>query len=187
MTLNRRALLSGLAAGITLPAFRADTLRIVAQASRTAGSRPAPDIAADEAYWSQIQTAFDADRTLVNLNNGGCSPTPSHVLEAMIRDLRFSNEMPVHHMWNILEPRIESVRRELAREFGCDPEEMAITRNASESLETLIFGLDLQPGDEVVVTNQNNQRILTSWDQRVRRDRIVIKPISFPVPPPSAA
>src|SRR6266508_5167236 len=76
MTLNRRALLSGLAAGITLPAFRADTLRIVAQASRTAGSRTAPDIAADEAYWSQIQTAFDADRTLVNLNNGGCSPTP---------------------------------------------------------------------------------------------------------------
>src|SRR6266536_366610 len=188
MAMNRRALLSGLAAaGITLPAFRSDTLRIVAQASRAAGSRTAPDIAADEAYWSQIQTAFDADRTLVNLNNGGCSPTPSHVLEAMIRDLRFSNEMPVHHMWNILEPRIESVRRELAREFGCDPEEMAITRNASESLETLIFGLELQPGDEVVVTNQNYPRMLTSWDQRVRRDRIVVKPISFPVPPPSAA
>ena len=52
----------------------------------------------------------------------------------MIRDLRFSNEMPVYHMWTVLEPRIESCRRELAAEFGCDPEEMAITRNASESL-----------------------------------------------------
>src|SRR6266542_1814648 len=187
MAMNRRALLSGLAAGITLPAFRADTLRVVAQASRRAGSRPAPDIAADEAYWSQIQTAFDADRTLVNLNNGGCSPTPSHVLEAMIRDLRFSNEMPVHHMWNILEPRIESVRRDLAAEFGCDPEEMAITRNASEALETLILGIDLKAGDEVVLTNQNYPRMITTWEQRARRDGIVVKQISFPVPPPSPA
>jgi isopenicillin-N epimerase len=185
MTLNRRALLSGLAAGITLPAFRADTLRIVAQASRTAGSQTAPDIAADEAYWSQIQTAFDADRTLVNLNNGGCSPTPSHLLEAMIRDLRFSNEIPVHHMWNVLEPRIESVRRELAAEFGCDPEEMAIVRNASEAMETLTLGIDLKAGDEVILTNQNYPRMITTWEQRARREGIVVKQISFPVPPPS--
>ena len=68
----------------------------------------------------------------------------------MIRDLRFSNEMPVHHMWSVLEPRIETVRRDLAAEFGCDPEEMAITRNASEALETLIFGIDLKRGDEVI-------------------------------------
>jgi selenocysteine lyase/cysteine desulfurase len=105
----------------------------------------------------------------------------------MIRDLKFSNEIPVHHMWNVLEPRIESVRRELAREFGCDPEEMAITRNASEALETLIFGLDLERGDEVVVTNQNYPRMLTGWDQLARRRGVVVKAISFPVPPRSAA
>ena len=64
---------------------------------------------------------------------------------------------------------------------------MAITRNASESLETMIFGIDLKPGDEVVYTNQNYPRMLTSWEQRARRDGIVVKPISFPVPPPSAA
>ena len=185
MALNRRALLSGLAAGIALPVFRADALRRVVDASRSAGSRPAADMAEDEAYWSQIQSAFDADRTLINLNNGGCSPTPSHVLEAMIRDLRFSNEMPVHHMWNILEPRIESVRRELAAEFGCDPEEMAIVRNASEAMETLTLGIDLKAGDEVVITNQNYGRMITTWEQRARRDGIVVKQISFPVPPPS--
>ena len=50
------------------------------------------------------------------------------------------------HMWQTLEPRIESVRRDLAAEFGCDPEEMAITRNASEANETMIFGLDLKRG-----------------------------------------
>ena len=109
---------------------------------------------------------FDADRTLINLNNGGVAPAPSHVLEQMIRDLRFANELPAHHMWGILEPRIESVRRDLAREFGCDPEEMAITRNASEALEILILGIDLKRGDEVVVTDQNYPRMLTTWDQR---------------------
>ena len=185
MTLDRRTLFSGLTAGFALPSFRADTLAIVAQASRAAGSRPATDMAGDEAYWSEIARAFDADRTLVNLNNGGCSPTPSHVLEAMIRDLRFSNEIPVHHMWNVLEPRIESVRRDLAAEFGCDPEEMAIVRNASEAMETLTLGIDLKAGDEVIVTNQNYPRMLTTWDQRARREGIVVRQISFPVPPPS--
>jgi selenocysteine lyase/cysteine desulfurase len=139
----------------------------------------------DEDFWAEIQRAFDCDRTMVNLNNGGCSPTPSHVLEQMIRDLRFSNELPVIHMWQTLEPRIESVRRELARSFGCDPEEMAITRNASEANETMIFGLDLRRGDEVIVTNQNYPRMLTSWDQRGRREGIVLKQVSIKLPPPS--
>ncbi len=191
MALSRRALLTRVAgagvAGLALPVFRVDAMARVREAARAVAGAPADTVATDEEYWSHIQRAFDVDRTIVNLNNGGCSPAPSHVLEAMIRDLKFSNEIPVHHMWTVLEPRIESVRRELAREFGCDPEEMAITRNASESLETLIFGLDLEPGDEVVVTNQNYPRMLTSWDQRVRREKIVVKPISFPVPPPSAA
>jgi isopenicillin-N epimerase len=78
------------------------------------------------------------------------------------------------------------VRRDLASEFGCDPEEMAITRNASEANEIMIFGLDLKPGDEVLSTNQNYGRMLTAWDQRVRREGIVLRQISFKVPPPSS-
>lgn len=188
MPLTRRRLLSAVAAASALaPAFRASAIQRAREAGRAAGAVPPGALASEEAYWSHIQRAFDVDRTIINLNNGGCSPTPTHVLAAMIRDLEFSNELPVHHMWNVLEPRIESVRRELAREFGCDPEEMAITRNASEALETLIFGLDLQAGDEVIVTNQNYPRMLTSWEQRARRDGVVLKTISFPVPPASAA
>ncbi len=183
---SRRSFLTALAgAGAALPAFRTDAIPMLRRADEVAGSRSAVALADDELYWAQIQRAFDADRTMVNLNNGGISPTPSHVLEAMIRDLRFTNELPVEHMWRVLEPRIESVRRDLARDFGCDPEEMAITRNASEALEIMIFGLDLKAGDEVIVTNQNYGRMLTAWDQRVRRDGIVLKQVSFPVPPPS--
>ncbi len=138
--------------------------------------------ASDEDFWEPIQRAFDLDRTWINLNNGGCSPAPSHVMAQLERDLRFSNELPVIQMWQTLEPRIEIVRRELAIEFGCDTNEMAITRNASEALETLIFGMDLKRGDEVVVSNQNYGRMLNAWKQRARRDGIVVKEVSFPVP-----
>jgi selenocysteine lyase/cysteine desulfurase len=174
-------------AGVALPALNASAVRTLFRAEDVARGRTAAELAADEDYWSAIAQAFDTDRTLVNLNNGGVSPAPAHVLDAMIRDLRFSNEIPVEHMWGVLEPRIESVRRDLAAMFGCDAEELAITRNASESQETMILGLDLRRGDEVIVTNQNYGRMLTTWDQRARRDGIVVKSISFKVPPPSDA
>jgi isopenicillin-N epimerase len=183
---TRRSFLGSLAtAGLAAPAFQPTAIASLFRADVIAGSKSADALADDESYWGEIQRAFDSDRTLVNLNNGGCSPTPSHVLEAMIRDLRFSNEAPVDHMWRVLEPRIESVRRDLALDFGCDPEEMAITRNASEANEIMILGLDLKRGDEVLITNQNYGRMITTWEQRARRDGIVVKKISFKVPPPS--
>ena len=187
MSVSRRGLLSGVTAGLGAAVFRADAFARLGEATRATPGKTPDALASDEAYWAGIARAFDTDRTLINLNNGGCSPAPAHVLEAMVRDLRFSNEIPVYHMWSVLEPRVESCRRELASEFGCDPEEMAITRNASESLETLIFGIDLARGDEVLLTNQNYPRMITSWEQRARREGIVLKQISFPVPPPSAA
>jgi selenocysteine lyase/cysteine desulfurase len=186
MTSRRDFLSSIAAAGLSAqPVFRERAIVSLFEANAIAGDRAPVDVASDESYWAEIQRAFDADRTMINLNNGGVSPTPSHVLEAMIRDLRFTNELPVEHMWRVLEPRIESVRRDLASEFGCDIEEMAITRNASEANEIMIFGLDLKRGDEVVITNQNYGRMITAWEQRVRRDGIVLKQISFQVPPPS--
>ncbi|MFL5568361.1 MAG: aminotransferase class V-fold PLP-dependent enzyme [Gemmatimonadaceae bacterium] len=186
MTTRRDFLSSMAVAGLAArPIFREQAVKSLFRANAIAGDRTATALADDESYWAEIQRAFDADRTMINLNNGGCSPTPSHVLEAMIRDLKFSNELPVEHMWRVLEPRIESVRRDLAGEFGCDPEEMAITRNASEANEIMIFGLDLKRGDEVVLTNQNYPRMITAWEQRARREGIVVKQISFKVPPPS--
>jgi isopenicillin-N epimerase len=172
-------------AGVALPAFRSDAFSTVFRADDMVRGLAPIDAATDEDYWAQIQRAFDDDRTYVNLNNGGVSPTPTHVLESMFKDLKWSNQMPVYSMWQDLEPRVETVRRDLARMFGCDVEEMAITRNASEANEIMILGLDLKRGDEVIVTNQNYGRMLTTWDQRVRREGIVVKSIAFKVPPPS--
>jgi selenocysteine lyase/cysteine desulfurase len=182
---SRRAFL-GLAAGASAAAaFRDDALERVVAASRGQGGSPPETTASDEGYWREIQQAFTVNRAYVNLNNGGVCPSPRVVQDAMKRYLDLANEAPVYTMWQLLEPQVESVRRGLAREFGCDPEEMAITRNASEGLEAVQLGLDLKPGDEVLTTTHDYPRMLTTWRQRERRDGIVLRTISFPFPPPS--
>jgi selenocysteine lyase/cysteine desulfurase len=182
---TRRGFLQTTGSIAALAAFRDDGIaRIEAAGRRTAGASPT-DVASDENYWREIQQAFTLDRTIINLNNGGCCPSPRVVHEALKRYLDISNQSPVYHMWQILEPNIESVRRRLAAAFGCDPEEMAITRNASEALQIAQLGIDLKAGDEVITTNQDYGRMLDTWQQRVRRDRIKLTQVSFPVPPES--
>ena len=185
MPTRRHFVESLVAAGAAVPALTNDGLdRLRGLARRVTGRAPA-DVARDEDFWLQVQQAFTLDRTLINLNNGGVSPSPRVVQEAMRRYLDYSNTAPAYTMWQILEPEIEAVRRRLAASFGCDPEEMAITRNASEALETVQLGIPLERGDEVLTTTQDYPRMLTTWHQRERREGIVVREITFPVPPPS--
>src|SRR5215468_4804991 len=181
---TRRSFLKG-AAALGAASFNENGMARALDAVRFVSGRADDDVAGDEDFWFEIQHAFTVDRTLINFNNGGVSPSPRVVQDAMRRYLEFSNSAPTVTMWQVLEPEIEGVRRRLAAAFGCDPEEMAITRNASESLEICILGLDLKPGDEVLTTSQDYPRMITSWRQRERREGIKLKTISFPVPPPS--
>ncbi len=175
----RHAIPAGAAAA---GALTTDWLDRVMSAATAAAGRSPDDVASDEDYWRAIQQAFTLDRTIINLNNGYTCPTPRVVHEALKRYLDFSNQAPYLFMWQLLEPNVEGVRRSLAAEAGCDPEELAITRNASEALQICQLGIDLKPGDHVVTTNQDYGRMLDTWDQRVRRDGIAVTKISFPVP-----
>ena len=175
----RRAIPAG---AVGYAALRTDWMNRVLEATTAVADRSPADVAGDESYWREIQQAFTLDRTIINLNNGYTCPSPRVVHEALKRYLDMSNQAPIYYMWNLLEPNVETVRRKLAAEAGCDPEELAITRNASEALQICQLGIDLQAGDEVVTTNQDYGRMLDTWDQRARRDRIVVKKISFPVP-----
>ncbi len=140
------------------------------------------DIARDESFWREIQQGYTADRSMINLNNGGVSPAPRVVQEAMKRHLDFSNTSPAYSMWQILEPQREPVRRRLARFSKCSPEEIALTRNASEGLQIVQNGLDLSSGDEVLTTTQDYGRMINTFKQRECRDGIVMKQFKIPVP-----
>ena len=174
-----------LAAGTAMAAFQSNAIDRAEAASRSVKDRPAEEVASDEDYWAEIRNAFTIDRNVINLNNGHVSPAPLVVQDAMRRYLEYSDMGPVHTLINVLEHQVEAVRVRLAQVAGCDPEEIAITRNSSESLENAQYGIDLKPGDEVLTTNQDYPRMLTTFRQRERREGIVLKTISFPVPPPS--
>ncbi|HTA69563.1 MAG TPA: aminotransferase class V-fold PLP-dependent enzyme [Bryobacteraceae bacterium] len=173
------------AAGSALVAFQTNAIERAAAAARSVKDQSPIEVASDEDYWAEIRNSFTVDRNVINLNNGYVSPAPLVVQDAMRRYLDFSNMGPKHTMIDILEKQVEDVRRRVAKTAGCDPEEIAITRNASESLENAQYGIDLKPGDEVLTTNQDYPRMITTFRQRERREGIVLKMISFPVPPPS--
>ena len=138
--------------------------------------------AADEDLWREVQQAFTVDRSIVNFNNGGVSPSPRVVQEALARHLAFANQAPAHNMWRVQEPHKESVRARLARLFGCDAEEVAITRNASEGLQTCQLGHDLRPGDEVLTSTQDYPRMVNTFKQRERREGLVLRQVALPAP-----
>lgn len=141
--------------------------------------------AADEDFWFEIQRAFSVTRGITNLNNGGVSPSPRMVTEALCRYIWEQEDATAYTMWSILEPQSETVRAGLADVFGCDREEIAITRNASESLETVLMGMDLKSGDEILTTTQDYPRMMTTLRQRERREGLVLKTVKVPIPPKS--
>ena len=179
---SRRAFLrsTGLLGAATV-VTKANGVDAIAEAAQSVADRTPEEVARNEFFWREIQLGFTLDRTLTNLNNGNSCPTPRVVHEALKRYLDFSNQLPVHYRGQ-LSRNIETVRRRLADEFGCDSEELAITRNSSEALQIAQNGLDLESGDEVITTDQDYGRMRTTWDQRVRRDGITLTQIPFPVP-----
>lgn len=142
----------------------------------------ADDLASNEEFWYQVKQAYTVSSNIVNLNNGGVSPSPKVVQDAVERYNRLSNEAPSYYMWRVLDRGKEGLRGKLADLAGVSTEEIAINRNASEALETIVFGLRLKRGDEVVLTKQDYPNVINAWKQRALREGIVLNFISFDFP-----
>ncbi len=185
--LDRRKFLSMVGKGVGLAALTTTSVGSLLENVRAATRRVehlAPDQAAmDEDFWFEIQRAFTVTRGITNLNNGGVSPSPRIVTEAVVRYLWEQEDATAYTMWQILEPQSETIRTGLADLFGCDREEIAITRNASESLEILLTGMDLKSGDEFLTTTQDYGRMITTLHQREQREGLVLKLVKVPIPP----
>ena len=143
----------------------------------------APDkLASDEDFWYYVQQSYTVSPALINLNNGGVSPSPKTVQDAMKRYHDYCSEAPSYYMWQILDQGREPLRKNLAKLAGSSADEIAIQRNASESLETVIFGLDLKAGDEIVLAKQDYPNTMNAWKQREMRDGIKLVWINLEMP-----
>lgn len=176
----RRHFVSTVGAGIV--ALKPSALVIADRLAAYDTPRSADALADDEDFWFQVQQAFTVDRNNINLNNGSVAPSPRSVQRAQLDYLTMTNMSPSHYVDEMLYPEFEVVRRRLAARFGCDPEDLAITRNTTEALEAVQLGMPLSRGDEVITTTQDYPSMHTAWRTRERRDGIVLKVISFPVP-----
>jgi selenocysteine lyase/cysteine desulfurase len=183
---NRRSFLQTLStagfgallAGSALPAWGRQLERSLADYRNF----DADKLASEEDFWYTVQQAYTVSPSIINLNNGGVSPSPKVVQEAMKRFHDLSNEGPSYYMWRILDQGREPLRANLAQLAGCDPEELAIQRNASEALETVIFGLPLKAGDEVVLSRQDYPNMINAWKQREKRDGIKLVWVNLELP-----
>src|ERR671912_1856829 len=184
---SRRDFLSLAGKGLGLAALSVPSigalLKEVEAATKSVAHLTPQQAAMNEDYWSVIQNAFSVTRGIVNLNNGGVSPSPRIVTEALVRYIWQQEDATAYTMWQLLEPQSETIRTGLAEMFGCDREEIAITRNASESLEALLLGMDFNPRDEILSTTQDYPRMLTTLRQRERREGLVLKLIKIPLAP----
>lgn len=173
---------------LTAGAFSASSLFNQALAGKFENANEAVEgftpgqVAADEDYWSVIQQAYTVDPNIINLNNGGVSPSPRIVQDAVDRYNKLTNEGPSYYMWRIIDMGREPLRQKLAALAGCSPEEIAINRNSTEALNTIIHGLDFAPGDEILGTKQDYPNMMNAWKQKAQRFGLKYTQISFQFP-----
>ena len=184
---GRRRFLTNIGKGVGLMALSSATVASlfenVSAAGRAIDHLSPMQAAMDEDYWAVIQQAFSVTRGIVNLNNGGVSPSPRMVTEAFVRYTWQQEDAIAYTMCQILEPQSETVRTGLAEVFGCSAEEIAITRGASESLEILLMGLDFKSGDEILTSTQDYPRMITTLKQRELREGLKLNLIKIPLAP----
>lgn len=136
----------------------------------------------DQIFWNWVRDSFTVSRNIINLNNGGVSPQPKITQDAQDKYNRMSNEAPSYYMWRIIDAGREPIRENLAQLAGCSPEEIAINRNSTEGLNTIIFGLNLKKGDEIVMSNFDYPNMNNAWNQRAKRDGVILKKAILPLP-----
>jgi len=146
------------------------------------GSKSPNEAANDEEFWAWVKESYTLSPNVINLNAGGVSAQPKVVQDAHIDNYKLSNQGPSYYMWKILDQGREPLRSKLADLAGCDPEEIAINRNTTEGLNTIIFGLNLKAGDEVVLTKYDYPHMMNAWKQREMRDGIKLNWVDFDFP-----
>jgi selenocysteine lyase/cysteine desulfurase len=155
--------------------------RAIAQVATVAPAQ----LAEDYTFWSSIGKQYGVTHDFIQLENGYYSITADPVLENYIRHVREVNAISSYYMRTKQVDDKLGVRHELARLLGCADSELIITRNTTESLDTVIAGFDWKPGDEAVMAEQDYGSMLDMFKLQARRHGIVNRVVSVPMHPKS--
>jgi selenocysteine lyase/cysteine desulfurase len=175
--MNKRSFVKSLA---LLPLGGPITLKAMDETMRRFSNTPADELAADEEFWAEIRGDYKLKPDYINLENGYYCFLPQETLEAFISHVREVNYQGSYYMRTMAaNDKMKAIER-LAKLAGCSPDEIGITRNTTESLDTVIAGFDWKPGDETVMAEQDYFSMLTMFKQVGKRYGVVNKIVSVP-------
>ncbi|MFM9873222.1 MAG: aminotransferase class V-fold PLP-dependent enzyme [Fimbriimonadaceae bacterium] len=127
----------------------------------------------DEKFWEELRSAFDLDSELMLMNNVGLSPAPKRVIEIMEEESRRAGLNPSYRIWRQQDRELDEIRSDLADLVGCESDEIALTPNSTYALQTVIMGIEMERGDEILSTSHDYPRVHTAINQRANREGIV--------------
>ena len=144
---------------------------------------PADRLADDETFWGTIRAKYRLKPDYINLESGYYSIQATPVLEAFIAKVRRINYEGSFYLRGPQVPDKAAVRDKLAAIAGCAPTELCITRNTTESIDTVVSGYDWKTGDEAVMAEQDYGHMLSQFRLMARRHGIVNKLVNVPIDP----
>lgn len=144
----------------------------------------APDrLATDETFWAEIRTGFDLDPAVINLDHGWTNPAARAAVDTLVAGARTLEALPAVHLPGIWEKTTNTTARAaIATAVGVPGDQLALVRNATEALDTVLLGFPLKPGDEVVCSKHDYYAMLDALEQRQLRDGVVLRWVELPVP-----
>ena len=148
-------------------------------------TKPVAAVAEDEAFWAAVRGQFRLTSDYVNLENGYYCFQPQPVLDAFFDNVRSVNLEASHYMRTRQVDDKLRIRGRLAAFAGCSPEELIITRNTTESLDTVINGFDWKQGDEAVLANQDYGSMIDMFKLQARRFGMLNRFVDIPMDPTS--
>ena len=144
---------------------------------------PADALAQEEPFWAAIRAKYRLKPDYINLESGYYSIQATPVLEAFIAKVREINYQGSFYLRGPQVPDKAAARDKLAVIAGCSPAELCITRNTTESIDTVVSGHDWKPGDEAVMAEQDYGHMLAQFKLMARRHGIVNTVVSLPNDP----
>lgn len=140
-------------------------------------------VASDDKFWTMVRTGFDLPLGVINLDNGYCNPLSRETMDDLVSRVRYIQQLPARRLEELYQGvTSKRLRPGMAKLLGVPADEIAFVRNTTEALDTVILGLPMQAGDEIVCSSTDYYAMLDAIDQRRRRDGIVVRMIQPPFP-----